>query len=120
MIRRPPRSTLFPYTTLFRSRPVVLYPQMKEPIGPPGTHLHQARLQPRGGSVTNCVLNQWLENECRDQSVQDICIHLDYGLQPVLEPGLLQVEISLNERDFLGQGNLLIFCVSQRQTTEFS
>src|SRR3712207_7230609 len=24
MIRRPPRSTLFPYTTLFRSRPVIL------------------------------------------------------------------------------------------------
>src|SRR3712207_7157145 len=35
MIRRPPRSTLFPYTTLFRS-PV--------PLGPPeplGTHLHR-------------------------------------------------------------------------------
>src|SRR2546425_8833176 len=29
MIRRPPRSTLFPYTTLFRSRPVVL---PREPI----------------------------------------------------------------------------------------
>src|SRR4030095_11927144 len=29
MIRRPPRSTLFPYTTLFRSRPevAVLHPQ---------------------------------------------------------------------------------------------
>src|SRR2546421_6767279 len=26
MIRRPPRSTLFPYTTLFRSRVVVLLP----------------------------------------------------------------------------------------------
>src|SRR3712207_7294825 len=26
MIRRPPRSTLFPYTTLFRSRPHVLLP----------------------------------------------------------------------------------------------
>src|SRR5260370_15413010 len=25
MIRRPPRSTLFPYTTLFRSRPAVLW-----------------------------------------------------------------------------------------------
>src|SRR2546427_9687831 len=25
MIRRPPRSTLFPYTTLFRSRPGLLY-----------------------------------------------------------------------------------------------
>src|SRR3712207_8249671 len=30
MIRRPPRSTLFPYTTLFRSTPVVL----PEPAGP--------------------------------------------------------------------------------------
>src|SRR3712207_9561432 len=26
MIRRPPRSTLFPYTTLFRSQPVLLPP----------------------------------------------------------------------------------------------
>src|SRR3712207_8484741 len=26
MIRRPPRSTLFPYTTLFRSRPETVYP----------------------------------------------------------------------------------------------
>src|SRR3712207_7838985 len=26
MIRRPPRSTLFPYTTLFRSRPDIDYP----------------------------------------------------------------------------------------------
>src|SRR5436309_6126608 len=26
MIRRPPRSTLFPYTTLFRSRPVSKFP----------------------------------------------------------------------------------------------
>src|SRR5260370_32783120 len=29
MIRRPPRSTLFPYTTLFRSRPV------EDPLGDP-------------------------------------------------------------------------------------
>src|SRR5438132_10090383 len=28
MIRRPPRSTLFPYTTLFRSCPVVVYVRM--------------------------------------------------------------------------------------------
>src|SRR3712207_6967298 len=27
MIRRPPRSTLFPYTTLFRSWPVALFPE---------------------------------------------------------------------------------------------
>src|SRR2546428_8741337 len=30
MIRRPPRSTLFPYTTLFRSRPLVVIVQKKE------------------------------------------------------------------------------------------
>src|SRR2546430_13270190 len=28
MIRRPPRSTLFPYTTLFRSKPMILVAQM--------------------------------------------------------------------------------------------
>src|SRR3712207_9535458 len=30
MIRRPPRSTLFPYTTLFRSRPASLSTERKE------------------------------------------------------------------------------------------
>src|SRR3712207_7754439 len=33
MIRRPPRSTLFPYTTLFRSQIAVAYPSV--PIGDP-------------------------------------------------------------------------------------
>src|SRR2546422_1639819 len=32
MIRRPPRSTLFPYTTLFRSRPIVYLPVPAKPI----------------------------------------------------------------------------------------
>src|SRR2546430_8030640 len=31
MIRRPPRSTLFPYTTLFRSRPVARRPDLPDP-----------------------------------------------------------------------------------------
>src|SRR2546421_4885738 len=41
MIRRPPRSTLFPYTTLFRSR--VLRPRPPDPQ--PGQH--GSRVQPR-------------------------------------------------------------------------
>src|SRR2546430_12216049 len=32
LIRRPPRSTLFPYTTLFRSRPAVTLAGMPEPF----------------------------------------------------------------------------------------
>src|SRR5690348_18129469 len=31
MIRRPPRSTLFPYTTLFRSRPISCWPRSTTP-----------------------------------------------------------------------------------------
>src|SRR5256885_9411754 len=38
MIRRPPRSTLFPYTTLFRS-PV----RVDAPFGRRGGHVHRAR-----------------------------------------------------------------------------
>src|SRR5438105_11197853 len=43
MIRRPPRSTLFPYTTLFRSR---ARPGAARPPGPP----RSARRAPRGRS----------------------------------------------------------------------
>src|SRR3989442_6827325 len=32
MIRRPPRSTLFPYTTLFRSAPRSAYPEVLTPV----------------------------------------------------------------------------------------
>src|SRR2546430_12559810 len=34
MIRRPPRSTLFPYTTLFRSWPLIVGVSLTEPVGP--------------------------------------------------------------------------------------
>src|SRR6202451_4779552 len=35
MIRRPPRSTLFPYTTLFRSKPLVVPAQLDQPAATP-------------------------------------------------------------------------------------
>src|SRR3712207_7779394 len=40
MIRRPPRSTLFPYTTLFRSRHLDLQAVLDQPLG----HLPQLQL----------------------------------------------------------------------------
>src|SRR3712207_6896490 len=50
MIRRPPRSTLFPYTTLFRSHPLVRGREPREVSGPDdgvarerGELLHRAR-----------------------------------------------------------------------------
>src|SRR3712207_7732362 len=45
MIRRPPRSTLFPYTTLFRSHPVEV--QQHQPARRPAQVMH-----PRDGLLT--------------------------------------------------------------------
>src|SRR3712207_8516702 len=53
MIRRPPRSTLFPYTTLFRSQGRVVQPVgviVEEPSGPQEiAHLHVRRSVEREG-----------------------------------------------------------------------
>src|SRR3712207_7999584 len=48
MIRRPPRSTLFPYTTLFRS--VELATWLREQTG-------ERVLTMAGGTALNCVVN---------------------------------------------------------------
>src|SRR5258706_10483005 len=64
MIRRPPRSTLFPYTTLFRS----LYPHEVAALGPRGPRAlwkvarseeHTSELQ----SLTNLVCRLLLEKK---------------------------------------------------------
>src|SRR3712207_7563952 len=48
MIRRPPRSTLFPYTTLFRSREVLTLPQSPGQVWPERIHLAARGLLPPG------------------------------------------------------------------------
>src|SRR2546425_9490976 len=57
MIRRPPRSTLFPYTTLFRSRAGPLARRERRgclgrfsPVAPPARRRNSARPPPRGAS----------------------------------------------------------------------
>src|SRR5438093_4135211 len=69
MIRRPPRSTLFPYTTLFRSRaparagPVAAAPRASDAAPPPSTRSeeHTSELQ----SLTNLVCRLLLEKKKR-------------------------------------------------------
>src|SRR5256886_10833164 len=48
MIRRPPRSTLFPYTTLFRSRPRAR--RAVRPRGPTAVARSSPRARPRAGA----------------------------------------------------------------------
>src|SRR2546429_7512675 len=58
MIRRPPRSTLFPYTTLFRSR--VAVPDDSFPVSGSrgGTAAHLDLSGPRGDAVKRAVRDQ--------------------------------------------------------------
>src|SRR3712207_8943914 len=47
MIRRPPRSTLFPYTTLFRSHPTQDQDIQADRLSTGQPHTHSANLLPR-------------------------------------------------------------------------
>src|SRR5260370_2979674 len=67
MIRRPPRSTLFPYTTLFRSTP--LRAQLRPGRHPPGRPIErraggERRLHPRSEEHTS-ELQSHLNLVCR-------------------------------------------------------
>src|SRR5215208_2814330 len=63
MIRRPPRSTLFPYTTLFRSRPFVSARAALRGARPPRRSFprseeHTSELQSRGHLVCRLLLEK--------------------------------------------------------------
>src|SRR2546426_7874214 len=65
MIRRPPRSTLFPYTTLFRSLP--------EPLDPAGA-FHQEQCRRSGGRLLQVggeILDASLVRPGRDERDTD-------------------------------------------------
>src|SRR3712207_8346574 len=52
MIRRPPRSTLFPYTTLFRSLPSIYFAHDREVIARDGMlYAVNEFVRPRGGET---------------------------------------------------------------------
>src|SRR5215469_17788489 len=64
MIRRPPRSTLFPYTTLFRSWPEALAGTDQPPLhgSPPRSEEHTSELQSRRDLVCRLLLEKKKKN----------------------------------------------------------
>src|SRR5688572_32702368 len=64
MIRRPPRSTLFPYTTLFRSHPVIARssatdtPARTERFGLTRSEEHTSELQSQSNLVCRLLLEK--------------------------------------------------------------
>src|SRR3712207_6978885 len=74
MIRRPPRSTLFPYTTLFRSR-AVMDVRVGEPGGctvsrGDGTGRHQAPASTGSGVVSMCSTGRFVALRTRSTSLR--------------------------------------------------
>src|SRR3712207_8564759 len=71
MIRRPPRSTLFPYTTLFRSSSATSYPQ-----GGMGQLRSRQRFRRAYGSSGERYLVNAVACQCPDyQQAGNICKH---------------------------------------------
>src|SRR6267378_3757723 len=62
MIRRPPRSTLFPYTTLFRSAALLFFGKQGAPFPAPGSNgrseEHTSELQSRRDLVCRLLLEK--------------------------------------------------------------
>src|SRR6516165_3686569 len=63
MIRRPPRSTLFPYTTLFRSRSACVSPctrtaRRRCPVDQPRSEEHTSELQSQSNLVCRLLLEK--------------------------------------------------------------
>src|SRR2546422_5934140 len=63
MIRRPPRSTLFPYTTLFRSVPLERHRCRQHDVGVAGHRrperiVHDDRLRPRERLAQACEIDR--------------------------------------------------------------
>src|SRR3712207_8225875 len=65
MIRRPPRSTLFPYTTLFRSD------VLTTPRGRPSRRIHSLRVQPKRFASLGIPLHQALMIESSQVEAKD-------------------------------------------------
>src|SRR5256885_3769812 len=65
MIRRPPRSTLFPYTTLFRSWATARSVPAHQPAGTAAVHLPAAGLQPRRSEEHTSELQSPCNLVCR-------------------------------------------------------
>src|SRR5438067_10532060 len=88
MIRRPPRSTLFPYTTLFRSKPRALRmtstTRTRIPVADPhASYLarseeHTSELQSRFDLVCRLLLEKKKKKDTSCLSTSTTSIHLEY------------------------------------------
>src|SRR5260221_9515282 len=99
MIRRPPRSTLFPYTTLFRSPSApgpVRQPGSRQPPQPPvapglksRSEEHTSELQSHSDLVCRLLLEKKKKNKYDHHVAAAPRLHYRSGVSPVLKQGRL-------------------------------
>src|SRR3712207_9535784 len=86
MIRRPPRSTLFPYTTLFRSERLALF----VPVCLAIQHAHQKGVIHRDIKPTNVMVTQ-----CDGRPVPKV---IDFGIAKAVEQRLTERTLFTQDR----------------------
>src|SRR5260370_2562223 len=87
MIRRPPRSTLFPYTTLFRSRPErLLAVPAQDQAGEAGPRDLQPRRQ-SGHQLPQAIFRVWPEEvgDRSEEHTSELQSHLNLVCRLLLE-----------------------------------
>src|SRR2546422_1753650 len=83
MIRRPPRSTLFPYTTLFRSDTAVMLGCIPERYGWDGgpVSLDQYLAMARGtGGVPACEMTKWFDTDRKSTRLNSSHGYISYAV----------------------------------------
>src|SRR5256886_7762391 len=90
MIRRPPRSTLFPYTTLFRSAPQIIdletWVRMgaPDPRGAPRSEEHTSELQSQSNLVCRLLLEK--KKKKHNRGSDSVLITVPYYLTASAQP----------------------------------
>src|SRR5688572_31827895 len=100
MIRRPPRSTLFPYTTLFRSGPLPAEADLREPHVPEPHRVddrseeHTSELQSQSNLVCRLLLEK-KKNSDSQTSPKTTSIHGFISRPPPLSSVLITATIKM-------------------------
>src|SRR4051812_49632933 len=81
MIRRPPRSTLFPYTTLFRSR------RCRRPRGTTSPRTSKRSANTAFGSTSSCAIQwpRWRRAERSEEHTSELQSHVNLVCRLLLE-----------------------------------
>src|SRR5688572_32550699 len=99
MIRRPPRSTLFPYTTLFRSAPAPV-PCRRPTPGPscrrPRSEEHTSELQSQSNLVCRLLLEK---KKKKNRTLPSVC--LNHPVEPSCTSSPLRCTRDMSELPFI-------------------